>query len=122
MQYYPRFIKKELVDEYLHSLAPDRELFTDFKALDRKWKDHNRAFREVRYEDRFDLTLKGRQDLERLSWLAKDRDVVLFCQCASLEYCHADLLLLIARHEYGATIRSPRMTYPLFEKRLSLGF
>ena len=53
MQYYPRFVKKELVDEYLRTFAPDKELFTEFKAQDRKLKNHDLAFAAVSYEERF---------------------------------------------------------------------
>ena len=36
MRFYPRFLKKEKVDEYIPALAPPKELFTEFKAKDRK--------------------------------------------------------------------------------------
>lgn len=121
MQFYPRFLKKEMVDEYLHSLAPPLELFAEFKALDRELKDHDRAFREVRYEERFAVGNEGADDLRRISELAKDRDVILFCQCGTLERCHADLLLLLARHWFHARAAHPRVSYPQFVKRIEAG-
>lgn len=121
MQYYPRFVKKELIDEYLHDLAPDRELFTEFKEKDRALKDHDRAFREVRYEERFTVGASGADQLKRLSGLAKERDVYLLCQCGPLEHCHADLLLLLARHWFGARTQTVRVKYPAFEKRIAAG-
>jgi uncharacterized protein YeaO (DUF488 family) len=118
MQYYPRFIRKEQVDEYLHSLAPARALFTEFKSRDRDLKDHNRAFEDVRYEERFRLGAEGAAELARLSELSKTRDVYLLCQCGSLERCHADLCLLMARHWFEAPTAHMRLAYPIFEKVL----
>jgi uncharacterized protein YeaO (DUF488 family) len=121
MQFYPRFLGKELIDEYLHDLAPDRELFGEFKALDRASGDHEGAFAKVRYEERFTISGAGLHDLERLSALSAEREVYLLCQCASLEHCHADLLLLTARRKFGAKIPLMRVKYPRFEERLEAG-
>lgn len=118
MQFYPRFIRKEMIDEYVHDLAPARELLTEFKALDRKLKDHDRAFGEVQYEERFGVSDVGLGHLERLSEQAKTRDVFLICQCGPRERCHADLLLLTARRRFSAGIQAPRVKYPVFEKRI----
>lgn len=118
MQYYPRFVPKNLVDEYLRSLAPEKELFREFKDHERAIHDHDRAFREVAYEERFQLTSEGKEDLERLAMLAKERTVVLFCQCSALHCCHADLLLLWARHRFSTHVQIPRVEYPAFRKRL----
>ena len=118
MQFYPRFLKKDAIDEYLHALAPARELFTEFKAKDREMKDHDAAFEQVNYEKRFEISAVGMAELERLSKLA-GKDVFLLCQCQSLERCHADLLLLLARHHYSASITRMRLSYPTFEKRLA---
>ena len=118
MQYYPRFVKKELVDEYLRTLAPDKELFTEFKALDRKFGDHDLAFEKVRYEERFSLSAAGVDDLKRLSALSLTQDVYLFCQCRATERCHADLLLLAARLWFRAPIQWIRVKYPRYEARL----
>ena len=118
MQHYPRFVKKDLIHEYLRVLAPEKGLFTEFKALARQVKDHNRAFAEINYEQRFEISLDGRDELARLGEMAASRDVYLICQCASLERCHADLLLLFARLRYGANAQTPRLSYPIFEKRL----
>lgn len=118
MQYYPRFVPKEGIDEYLRTLAPDRELFTEFKARARELKDHNRAFAEVEYEKRFQLSGAGKEDLKRLSALSKERDVFLVCQCASLDRCHADLLLLLARHWFQVPTQTPRSPYPHFLETL----
>ncbi len=115
MQHYPRFLKKELVDEYVRSLAPEKTLFTEFKAKDRELKDHNRAFAEVNYEARFGLSEKGFADLDRLVELSRTKDVCLICQCVAADKCHADLLLVIARKRFGANTPPLRHSYPLFE-------
>lgn len=118
MQFYPRFLSKELVHEYLHELAPERALFLEFKALAREKGDHNAAFAEVGYEDRFGLSPEGWTALERLSGQAKEGNVFLICQCSPLDRCHADLLLLLARHRFAARTSHPRLAYPCFEARL----
>ncbi len=118
MQFYPRFLSKQLVDEYARALAPERGLFGEFKALDRSGGDHDAAFAQVDYENRFALTPAGWQDLERLSGASRERDVYLICQCPLHQKCHADLLLLGARYFFQASIPQPRISYPLFEARL----
>ena len=118
MQYYPRFLKKEMIDEYVHSLAPDRVLFTEFKEKDRELKDHDAAFATVEYEKRFALTDEGLANLERLSALSRERDVILICQCLPMEKCHADLLLLLAKKHFAASTQRIRPSYPEFEARL----
>lgn len=121
MQYYPRFLSKELVDEYARTLAPDRALFTEFKAKDRETKDHNGAFEAVNYEARFGLSAEGVAALSRLCELSSGKDVALICQCAAGDRCHADLVLLIARQKFGANTPPLRHAYPIFEKRLAKG-
>lgn len=114
MQYYPRFLAKTLIDEYCHDLAPERALFTEFKAMEKDLGDHNLAFEKVEYERRFALTDLGLQALERLSGLSTDRNVYLACQCSPLQKCHADLLLLMAKKLFNAKTQHPRVTYPHF--------
>jgi len=121
MQHYPRFLKKEAIHEYLRVLAPDRELFSEFKALDRAKKDHNAAFAEIRYEERFQIVDAAKEELGRLAEMAAARDVYLACQCASLDRCHGDLLLIYARHRLAANAQSPRLSYPIFEGRIQRG-
>lgn len=121
MQHYPRGLGKELVDEYRHSLAPEKALFDEFKTLDRELGEHDTAFEKVRYEARFGLREEGLLDLRRLSELARERDVILFCQCLAPEKCHADLLLLMANHLCGAPTATVRIQYPIFQSRLANG-
>jgi uncharacterized protein YeaO (DUF488 family) len=119
MLFYPRFLKKDLINEYVHALAPPADLFTEFKKLDRQIKNHNTAFNGVNYEARFDLSAEGRAELARLSEMSHHRDVVLICVCRETDRCHCDLLLMWARHVYGAKIKGLTIQYPNFESRLA---
>lgn len=118
MQYYPRFLSKTLIHEYVRSLAPDRELFTEFKERERQLEDHDRAFDEVHYENRFSLSQEGREDLDRLSRLSQDQNVFLVCQCESLQKCHVDLLLMAAKKLFHAKTQLVRREYPIWAERL----
>lgn len=118
MQYYPRFLGKELGAEYLRVLAPDRELFKEFKEREKQLGDHDRAFLEVRYEERFQLSKEGLAQLKGLSDRARAEDVFLLCQCPVNQRCHADLLLLIARQCFQAPTQSLWHRYPVFESRV----
>lgn len=121
MQFYPRFLKREMVDEYLHSLAPPRDLFTEFKAKDRELKDHDKAFLAVAYESRFGINEKGILELARLSEISSGKDVFLLCQCLATEKCHGDLLLLLAKGWFAPPIQRIRPRYPEFERRIAEG-
>ncbi len=117
MQYYPRFLGKELTDAYLKSLAPDKSLFTEFKALELA-SDHDAAFEAVKYQSRFEITPAGWKDLEALAGISSARDVFLICQCNLDQRCHADLLLLAAQARFNARIPTLRKAYPEFSARL----
>lgn len=118
MRHYPRYTPKDLSHEYVRALAPSEELFSAFQALDRKYKDHNRAFLEVDYERRFRLEGAGERELERLAALARSKDVYLICQCTYEERCHGDLLLLTARARYGAFVGAIPFEYSVFASGL----
>jgi uncharacterized protein YeaO (DUF488 family) len=118
MRFYPRYTPKELCDEYIRALAPDAALFEEFKALDRQLKDHNLAFERVRYEERFELSPQGLDELARIAAIAKAKDVYLVCQCTHDQRCHCDLLLLTARARFGAPVAQLPFAYPVFEARL----
>lgn len=118
MRFYPRFLKRTMIDEYIHDLAPPAELFADFKAKDRKLKNHNSAFYLSHYEKRFFLTEEGKRKLADLVELSNTNDVVLICQCRDFERCHGDLLLLWAERHLGAKIGKPIFDYPEFKARL----
>jgi uncharacterized protein YeaO (DUF488 family) len=118
MRFYPRFLRRDLVDEYVRALSPPAELFTEFKAKDRKLANHNQAFYLVKYEDRFDLSAEGREKLSAVVELSRERDVVLICQCRDFDRCHCDLLLLWARECFSAQVSGLIFDYPDFNRRL----
>jgi hypothetical protein len=119
MRRYPRFVSRELRDEYLPSLASDPRLFEDWLSTKRRTGDHNGAFARVRFEQRFVLDDEGMRHLERLSRLSRRKDVYLVCQCARGLRCHRELLLLLARERFGAPIDEPANDYPQYRRRLS---
>jgi uncharacterized protein YeaO (DUF488 family) len=121
MRYYPRFLKKDLRDEYVCSLAPPKELLADFNRAKTKFGDHERAFKAVRYEKRFSLTEEGLEHLKRLVALSKKRDVYFVCICPLGECCHREMLLLLARQRYKARIGKVSHAYPVFARRLLKG-
>lgn len=121
MRFYPRFLKRELVDEYDRRLAPPAELFTEFKAQDRKLANHNSAFYLVNYEERFNLTPDGRARLAQLAELSRTRTVALVCQCSDFDRCHCDLLLLWTRHAHKIETGKIIFDYPIFQARLESG-
>jgi uncharacterized protein YeaO (DUF488 family) len=117
MRYYPRFLKKELRDEFVCTLAPVKELLHDFNAAQRKLGNHNLAFPEVDYELRFDLNDTGLAHLERLVHLSKTKDVYLICICDMGERCHREMLLLLAKDLFGCEIGEVFHAYPQFMAR-----
>lgn len=119
MRFYPRFLRRERVDEYARPLAPDAALFSEFKERQRKLANHNAAFHLVAYEKRFALTPEGEAKLAELVALARERDVALVCQCRDFERCHCDLLLLRARERHGAEIHGLLFEYPDYLERAS---
>lgn len=119
MRTYPRQITKLERDEYVVDLSPDAALFRDFKDAERALGDHDQAFAEVRYEERFVLGSGALAELRRLARAAEERDVYLVCQCAMGQRCHRELLLMGARHAFDAPADLPRNAYPIFAKRLA---
>src|SRR3989338_317626 len=101
MCFYPRGLKKELRDEYLSSLAPDKALFKDWQEFAKRY-GHEAAFVE----------------LERLTVLSRQKDVYLVCQCSEGERCHREMLLLAAKKAFGAEIAPVSQEYPRFLARL----
>src|SRR5690349_15798853 len=78
MQHYPRGISKKQIDEYIHSLAPTRELLDDFHAAKEKLHgNHNAAFQTVKYEQRFTLSAEALPHLRRLAELSATKDVTI---------------------------------------------
>ncbi len=103
MAFYPRGLRKELLDEYRTHLAPDKNLIRDFKAAEEKF-GHDDAFKVCDYDARFRLSAEALESLRRLSDKSRKQDVYLLCQCESEARCHREILLLIARDRFSAEI------------------
>lgn len=117
--YYPRFLKRKLLDEYVKDLAPTKELLTEFKATEKAEGDHDQSFETMNYESKFTLSEFGLSELARLSTLSKDKDVYLVCHCTVGQRCHRELLLMIAKEKFGAPIAKVHQQYPVFAERLA---
>jgi uncharacterized protein YeaO (DUF488 family) len=118
MRRYPRFVHRELRDEYLSEMSPDRKLFEDWLTIKRRTGSHEAAFAKSRYESRFSLSEDGLRQLARLSRLSKRKQVFLVCQCRVGQRCHREMLLIIAKKFFGAKIEGPYNEYRQFERRL----
>lgn len=117
--FYPRFLKRKLVDDYIKDLAPTRELLSEFKAAEKETGDHDQGFKAVDYESKFTLSDSGLAELARLSALAETKDVYLVCHCSVGQRCHRELLLMIAKKHFGATVGRIHHAYSTFEHRVS---
>jgi uncharacterized protein YeaO (DUF488 family) len=118
MAYYPRGLKKEFLDEYRSDLAPDRELFREWKEFEES-SGHEEAFNKSNYEERFTLSEEALAHLKVLSEFSRRSDVYLFCQCALGERCHREILMLTAQKKFDAPIDKVFHDYPRYLKRLA---
>lgn len=117
MCFYPRGLKKTLWDEYRADLAPDRNLFQEWKEIE-KTEGHDTAFEKSNYEKRFELSRRALEHLEGLCKLSRSQDVYIACQCEIGQRCHREIILLIAEKAYGATIEAVHHSYPRFLERM----
>lgn len=116
-RYYPRFLKRPRIHEYVPLLAPLKELLHEFKDAEEKLDDHDRAFEEVDYESKFALSPEGLAELSRLATISHDRDVYLVCHCKVGQTCHRELLMVMAEMLYGAKVARVFHPYEKFRKR-----
>ncbi len=121
MRFYPRFLKKELRDDFSCELAPPKELLHDFNAAQQKLGNHNLAFDESDYQNRFELSAKGLDLLRQYSQLSKDKDVYFVCVCDMGEMCHREILMLLGQKLYGAKIGEVFHSYATIMRRLESG-
>jgi uncharacterized protein YeaO (DUF488 family) len=121
MCYYPRFVRKEQIDEYTNVLAPDRALFGDYKKAERSTGQHDEAFSVVRYEERFRLSKEALGKLDALIEQAGHSDVYLICQCGGEQRCHTDMLLMTAKARGARHVEKPHFDYPMWARRLQAG-
>src|SRR2546423_1846054 len=117
MRRYPRFVRRELRDEYVSTMSPDSKLHEAWLSAKRRYHDHNGAFARVNYEKRFAVSDEGWGDLDRLCRLARRKTVYFVCQCRVGDRCHREMLLLLAREIFGIPAEEPRNDYPKFRKR-----
>jgi uncharacterized protein YeaO (DUF488 family) len=118
MRRYPRFIRRELRDEYVSTMSPDPKLHEAWLSAKRRYHDHNGAFARVQYEKRFAVSDPGWGDLERFCRLARKTDVYFVCQCRVGDRCHREMLLILASELFHARAEKPKNDYPTFRKRL----
>lgn len=118
MRRYPRFVNRNLRDEYLSCMAPEWKLFENWLSAKRRFKDHDGAFGKVKFEERFDVDQEGLAHLARICELAKKQDVYLVCQCHLGSRCHREFLLILAKKVFKAKVEKPKNQYPVFEKRI----
>jgi len=118
MRYYPRFLRKELRDEFLADMAPKKELLDDFNAAQKRLGTHNEAFPAVDYEGRFEMGPRGWQHLERLAEMSKKQDVYLLCVCNVGDMCHREILMLLAQKFFDCPIDKVFHPYAKVLKRV----
>jgi uncharacterized protein YeaO (DUF488 family) len=118
MRRYPRFVSRELRDEYVSCMSPSPKLHEAWLSAKRRHNDHDGAFARSRFEERFEFDEDGMRELERLAKLSKKRDVTFVCQCRVGRRCHRELLLILARELFGAKVQEPSHEYPRFIKRV----
>src|SRR5579885_566479 len=119
MRYYPRFLRKELRDEFASDLAPDKLLLSDFNEAQKRLGNHNASFAEVDYEQRFQLDDAACRHLKALSDLSCKQDVYLLCICKLGERCHREILMLAAHKLFKCQIGEVFHEYPIFMNRLN---
>ncbi|MEI6233613.1 MAG: DUF488 family protein [Planctomycetota bacterium] len=119
MCHYPRGLSKQLLDEYIKVLGPDKALLDEFHAeRERLAGNHNAAFLSMKYQSKFTLSSDGIAALERITKLSSERDVYVVCQCSMDQRCHRELLLIMAKKWWGAKTELRTFSYPGFEQRL----
>ncbi|MEK7356953.1 MAG: DUF488 family protein, partial [Bdellovibrionota bacterium] len=104
-RYYPRYLKKKLIDDYFAVLAPSKELLHEFKDREEAMgADHDGAFEAIDYEMKFTLSPEGLEILRELAAESATRPVYFVCHCKLGQRCHREILMLAARELYGAKI------------------
>lgn len=88
-QYWPRGIKKALVDEYIRKLAPTRALLHEFKAGEISWDNY-----KARYLEEINNP-EAEKELDRLRNLASEATITIMCVCKEESQCHRSLLKTI---------------------------
>ena len=114
-RYYPRGLKRDLIDDFECMLAPGKDLLDEFHDKVRELGgDHHAGFLAMGYPKKFFLDERGWEELGRYADLSREGDVYLICHCGLEERCHRELLLLLAKKHLGAEVEKPRHKYPYF--------
>jgi uncharacterized protein YeaO (DUF488 family) len=118
-RYYPRYLKKKLIDDYFAVLAPPKPLLHEFKEREVQMNaDHDGAFEAIDYESKFTLSEAGLALLQEISAESARRPVYFVCHCKLGQRCHREILMLAARELFGATIGKVYLEYPVILERL----
>lgn len=117
-RFYPRFLKSQMIDAYYGSLAPTKELLKEFKDKEEELGHHDQAFEAIDYESKFTLPKEAVAVLGELAAASHDKHIHLVCHCDLKQYCHRELLFLIAEEHFGAKIPKLSHGYEKFRKRL----
>jgi uncharacterized protein YeaO (DUF488 family) len=117
-RFYPRYLKRNLLDEYDINLAPPRELLDEFKNQERASGEHDQAFDDINYEAKFTLTAEGIASLNRLTMLSQDHDVYLICHCKVGTRCHREILMVLAQELFQAKISKLHFPWQTFRARI----
>lgn len=118
MCFYPRGVKKEWRDDYKKELAPERDLFREWKDAEKEF-GHAEAFVKSRYEERFQLSWLGEQYLKYYCVESKAKDIYFVCQCKVGEKCHREMLMLHGQLKYGANIDKIFNDYSIYTSRIT---
>jgi uncharacterized protein YeaO (DUF488 family) len=116
--YYPRFLKSNMIHEYVKDLAPPRELLTAFNEKKEELADHNAAFEAIHYEDQFWLSDEGFVELQKLAEEAQTGSVYLICHCKVGLRCHRELLMVLAAEKFKAPIGRLSFDWARFRERI----
>lgn len=117
MCHYPRGLRTEARDAFISELAPDRPLLAEWKECERE-KGHEAAFKQTHYEERFQLSAWALHLLEELSRRSLKEDVYLVCQCEVGERCHREMLMLLAKAKFKASVGKIFKKYPVWIRRI----
>ncbi|MES2964276.1 MAG: DUF488 family protein [Bdellovibrionota bacterium] len=119
-RYYPRYLKKKLIDDYFAVLAPPKALLHEFKGQEEAMDaDHDGAFDAIDYESKFTLSEEGLAILQELAIESASKPVYLVCHCKLGQRCHREILMLAARELFGAQVAKVYFEYPTISARLS---
>ena len=85
-RYWPRGVSKEVIDEYIPTLAPSPELLHSYRQAQLDWpRFSNQYLKEMSTE-------AAKAQIHRLAKAARSDVVTVLCVCADEDRCHRSLL------------------------------